>query len=99
MNKQSIVFALFGVGLLGNIAQAAPWGWGAKELLIASEAATQHFKESLGQAQFDKITGIAVELNAQKIAAKAKITYLDGGASKTVSYFCHEHEVNEIDCH
>jgi hypothetical protein len=72
--------------------------WGPEELLEASKAATETLKSKLGETAYLGIQGITIELNAQKVAAKAKVTYADQGQVKTVSYFCHTHDTL-IDCH
>lgn len=71
--------------------------WGVKELHMAAEIATDYFKSKQGEAAYNAITGVNVELNSQKLAAKAKITY-NNGTVQTASYLCHEHS-GEIDCH
>lgn len=95
MKIKLILCGLISVAVASTTTHGA--NWGVKELQLASQTATEHFKTTLGEALYEKITGIAVDLNAQKVAAKAKITYNDGGV-KSASYFCHEHD-DEIDCH
>ena len=90
------VLALLAIGTTGAKAEAATWG--VAELLEAQAASAEHFKSSLGETLFGQITGLTVDLNAQKIAAKATVRYTENGAAKTVSYFCHVHG-NAIDCH
>lgn len=72
--------------------------WGAAELLEAQKASVEHFKEKMGTTLFNEILGFTIDLNAQKIAANAKIRYMENGAEKSVGYFCHTHG-SEIDCH
>lgn len=72
--------------------------WGVAELLDASKAATDTLKAKLGPSAYGAVVGISMELNSQKLGAKANITYTDQGQTKSVSYFCHEHG-GDIDCH
>lgn len=97
MNKLmlSVVFVF---ALAAQSSNAATWG--VKELLASSEEATDYFKSKMGSTLYNNITGVATELNAQKIAAKAKLTYKDEqNKVKVAEYFCHEHEAGVIDCH
>lgn len=95
-NKLMLVVAT-GSLLIAQSSQAASWG--VKELLISSQVVTDYFKTEMGAGAYNAITGVSVELNAQKIASKAKITYIKDGKPTVASYFCHEHEADAIDCH
>jgi hypothetical protein len=79
--------------------QAMAATWGVEEILESSQASALNIKAKFGQAAYDSVTGIAVTLNAQKVAANTKVTYVEMGQAKTVSYFCHQHSPTEIDCH
>lgn len=96
MNK-IILGAAIALATASQTSHAATWG--VKELLASTTEVTEHFKAEMGETVYNSITGVAVELNAQKIAAKAKITYRENNKTEVASFFCHEHEAGVIDCH
>ena len=74
--------------------------WGVKELKVAADSALEKFKTDSGEDLFASVVGFGIDKNIQGTAGKFKLTYKDAeGVKQTVSYFCHNHGPDEIDCH
>jgi hypothetical protein len=73
--------------------------WGPKEILMVGQAATDTLKANMGETIYNGTTAVSVELSIQKNSAKANIVYEENGVKKTKAYFCHQHNVTQIDCH
>lgn len=93
--KKAVVTGLLVVSSLSFAGEQ----WGVKELKVASDSALEKFKTDQGEEIFAAITGFGVDKNVQGNAGKARVTYKSGDTKKVVSYFCHYHDADEIDCH
>ncbi len=83
------------VVMLGGTASAADFTVG--NLHTASQVATTTFKTDYGTALHDAIYGI--QATKGRDSSRIKLFYREADAPRTIEYFCHFHDEDELDCH